>query len=56
MAEEPKRRRSSVQKETDAIAEIVRVLKPLKPEQREKLLAAAKLILPEPLTTVTGGK
>lgn len=43
--EQPKRRRSTLQKETDAIAEITRVLKSIKIEQRVRVMRAVDAML-----------
>lgn len=39
------RRRSQTKKELDALGELVRILKPLTPEQRTRLSASAAVLL-----------
>lgn len=48
----PKRpRRSAVQKEMDAFETLVKTLRPLTPEQRERLYKGAMTMMPEELKT-----
>jgi hypothetical protein len=41
----PKQRRPNTKRQLEAIGELLRVLKPFTPEQRERLLATVKLML-----------
>lgn len=44
--DEQTKRRSQTKRELDAFSELVKILKPLNPEQRTRLVAAANALLP----------
>lgn len=52
---EKRTRRSALQKELDAFAQLVEVLKPLDTTQRHRLFASAMSMLPQNHATTTGG-